>query len=696
MVDAGAELISTADIARLAGQSRATVGNWKARYPDFPVERRRNPRGPLYDRSEVVAWLEATNRLDNEAADAAALWRVADQFRGQVAPEDVLGLVLALLALRSASAADWEDLRGAAPPELNQLLGRAVSRHLPDARILLPPTDVPPHLLAAAIDALSSIRPNRVAAMADAVLEQSAKVLGSRGGEFLTPLSVRRLVVALADPVGTVYNPGSGAGQLLVEVAERGQSRGLELYGQEINQRVVAMSKINLTLHGVEAHIASGDVFFDDGFRELRADRVVSVPPWGVHLPADRLAGDPRWVWGEPGPNDGDSAWIQHCLAHLKSDGRAVIVLPKGAVFKAGRGRRILQGLIRAGLLEAVVALPAKMFARTSIPSAVFVFRAGRVELSGDPDPILMIDLDASATGSSSTLNVIDDSDIEMARSIYERWLAGEEPTEGNAGIATYEEVAENDFVLDPARYVSLRDTTPDPAAARERHGGLLVELREKSALAQRAAEEVLALGQLSPFSAEREVRLGDLLVASTATMSRGFPTQRSSPAGIPVMSVAALRSGSQPRHFANSEDLEDLSLDLALPADVLIAVEGGTVGESMMVTGDEDSFVPSQQVAIVRVIDPAVVDPWYLGAWLASEQGRDRLRRLSRGSGIQRIALKDLGSLPIPLPPMNQQAQTGRHFRALENLIHRSRTVLESADQVRDAALALTFSEVD
>ena len=40
------DLISMADIARLAGQSRATVGNWKSRNPeDFPPERGRGLAG---------------------------------------------------------------------------------------------------------------------------------------------------------------------------------------------------------------------------------------------------------------------------------------------------------------------------------------------------------------------------------------------------------------------------------------------------------------------------------------------------------------------------------------------------------------------------------------------------------------------------------------------------------------------------
>ena len=59
MAKTGVDLISMADIARLAGQSRATVGNWKSRNPDFPPERGRGPRGPLYDRAEVTSGLSS-------------------------------------------------------------------------------------------------------------------------------------------------------------------------------------------------------------------------------------------------------------------------------------------------------------------------------------------------------------------------------------------------------------------------------------------------------------------------------------------------------------------------------------------------------------------------------------------------------------------------------------------------------------
>ena len=51
MAKTGVDLISTADIARLAGQSRAAVGNWKARNPRTSRPNAAEARG---DRSTTV------------------------------------------------------------------------------------------------------------------------------------------------------------------------------------------------------------------------------------------------------------------------------------------------------------------------------------------------------------------------------------------------------------------------------------------------------------------------------------------------------------------------------------------------------------------------------------------------------------------------------------------------------------------
>jgi len=188
------------------------------------------------------------------------------------------------------------------------------------------------------------------------------------------------------------------------------------------------------------------------------------------------------------------------------------------------------------------------------------------------------------------------------------------------------------------------------------------------------------------------EVRLGDLDQALTIT--RGFPTQRAESTGdVRVMSLAALRNQAPPKAFANRDAIADLGLDLAQPGDVLVAVEGGTVGEALIVPGDIDEFVPSQQVVTLRVVDATRLDPWYLGAWLSTEPAREQLRRLARGQGIQRIPIKDLASLTVLVPPMADQREIGRRFLAFENAIRSHRSVTACLEELRDLDLVVTFA---
>jgi len=188
-------------------------------------------------------------------------------------------------------------------------------------------------------------------------------------------------------------------------------------------------------------------------------------------------------------------------------------------------------------------------------------------------------------------------------------------------------------------------------------------------------------------------IRLGDL---SDLTITRGFPTQRAVPEGdVRVMSVAMLRNDAAPKHFAERDAVADLGMDVAQPGDVLVAIEGGTVGESLVVPPGIDEFVPSQQAAMLRVSDPTVLDPWYLGAWLTTDSAREQLRRLARGLGIQRVPLKDLGSLIVQVPPLETQRKIGEQFRAFETAIQSHRAVMGCLEELRSLDLVLTFASI-
>jgi hypothetical protein len=192
-----------------------------------------------------------------------------------------------------------------------------------------------------------------------------------------------------------------------------------------------------------------------------------------------------------------------------------------------------------------------------------------------------------------------------------------------------------------------------------------------------------------------QDVRLADL--GHAVAITKGFPTQRALPKGdVPVMSIAGLRNQSAPRHFANLVDIEDLRVDLGRQGDVLVSVEGGTVGETLIVQPDCGDFVPSQQVATMRVVDTSALDPWYLGACLCTEVAREQLERLARGMGIQRIAMKELSFLSIRVPSLEEQQEIGRRFIAFERAIRSHRSVTACLEDLRDADLVVTFARTN
>lgn len=190
------------------------------------------------------------------------------------------------------------------------------------------------------------------------------------------------------------------------------------------------------------------------------------------------------------------------------------------------------------------------------------------------------------------------------------------------------------------------------------------------------------------------EIRLADL-VPDHVKVTRGFPTQRGVAEGdLPVMSIAALRSGSTAKHFADHDDLADLRLDVAKPGDILVAIEGGTIGETMVVPDSREEFVPSQQAATLRILDVERIDPWYLGAWLSTDIAGEQLRRLARGSGIQRIAMKDLSSLTLSVPSLEDQREIGARFRAFDSSIRAHRSITAALEQLLEVDLAVTFAD--
>ena len=493
------DLISMAEIAKLADQSRSTVGNWKARQSDFPTERGKSSRGPLYDRNEVIEWLTKTGRIAATRGADELAWRLMDILRGTLRSDDALDLALLSLGVKmAASPQTWTTLVNTPVDQIGITLDRSIHELLPfvselyDSQLRDASSDT--QRLVSLLDSYDT-QGGRARALLDSLLALLTKSTGGMDAEHSSPTSLRHLLVKLAVPSGTVYNPGTGLGQLLVDAAAFDGS-DLTLVGQEVNRRAWELGTLNLNLRGIDADYQCGDIFGEDAFPGLLADYVLTVPPFNTQIPVlDHLQDDPRWLFGEPGPMDGNVAWIQHCLHHLAQNGRAFLVMPQRVLFEGGRSGRIRQRIIKADLLDAVISLPGGLFSTTSIPTVLLVFERARRHAGAPstPGPVLMIDASDLGEKRGRAESVLPEHSIERIYDIYHSWRDGEEPVPDEcSAVATFNAIVNNDFVVDPRRYVSGPISFVDEKSLFARKAELQKTLEDAMRAAALADEKLL------------------------------------------------------------------------------------------------------------------------------------------------------------------------------------------------------------
>jgi type I restriction enzyme M protein len=253
-------------------------------------------------------------------------------------------------------------------------------------------------------------------------------------GEHWTPRDAVRLMTRLmfepiADkiPSGTylLYDGAMGTGGMLTvaeetlkEITEkRGKQVKTHLYGQEINSETYAIAKADLILKGegeAADNIVGGpewSTLSNDAFASREFDFMLSNPPYGKSWKTDqdRMGGsknirDPRFLVEHASDpeyslvtrsSDGQMMFMANLIAKMKHKtelGSRIAEIHNGSSLftgDAGQGEsNIRRWIIENDWLEAIVALPLKMFYNTGIATYIWVLtnrkderRKGKVQL---------------------------------------------------------------------------------------------------------------------------------------------------------------------------------------------------------------------------------------------------------------------------------------------------------------------------
>ena len=300
-------------------------------------------------------------------------------------------------------------------------------------------------------------------------LGKFAEQEGKNAGEFYTPSCVVRTLVEVIKPFnGRVYDPCCGSGGMFVQSAEFvkahiGNVNNLSVYGQDSNPTTWKLCRMNLAIHSVEADLGKSyaDTFFNDMHPTMKADYIMANPPfnlsdWG----ADRLSDDVRWKYGLPPSGNANFAWMQHMIYHMNAKGRIGMVLANGSLSSQSGGEgEIRKAIIKDDLVEGIVAMPPQLFYSTQIPVSLWFLNRAKKQ----PGKTLFVDARNMGTMISRRLREMTDEDIARIANAFIAFENGNIENEAGFCAAVYtEDIAKQDFILTPGRYVGLAEQEDD------------------------------------------------------------------------------------------------------------------------------------------------------------------------------------------------------------------------------------------
>ena len=476
-----------------------------------------------------------------------AIWRAADKLRGNLNASEYEGVVLGLIFLKYISDkfeakfkelsedeyADVEDKdeyeadgvffvpqdarwsvisQAAHTPQIGKVIDdalEAIERENTKLKGVLPSNYARPELdkrrLGDVVDLFTNIHmlasgdeKDLLGRVYEYCLQKFASMEGKNAGEFYTPSCIVRTIVEILQPyAGRVYDPCCGSGGMFVQSAKFIQNHqkdinNISVYGQEANPSTWKMAHMNVAIRGLEANLGKSyaDTFFDDQHPTLKADFIMANPPfnlsdWG----ADKLEKDPRWKFGLPPAGNANFAWMQHMIHHLSPTGRIGLVLANGALSSQTGGEGVIrQKIVEADLVEGIIALPSQLFYSTGIPVSLWFLSRNKQQAG----KVLFIDARNMGTMVTRSVRELMQDDITKIASTFEAFRNGTlEDEKGFCAVKTLQDIAAQDFILTPGRYVGIAEQEDDGEPFAEKMSRLTSELSGLFAESHRLEDEI-------------------------------------------------------------------------------------------------------------------------------------------------------------------------------------------------------------
>lgn len=670
------QLVTTTQIATLAGVALSTVSNWRVRSSSFPSPAGGNESRPLFDLREIREWMAETGKEVKTPERQATAVNLLALLRGIASPAEYLGLMLPILCLALSEKSATKTVRSRAMTgellrrelqeanarlmAVNSQVGRAVEESLAS----LSGKD------ATLLEIWNNIWDQDLEALEEELFKSARKA--ARQTSYLgDSRDLAELLVGLAgDEIGTFADLACGFGEVLSVAAAL--PTVTRLAGRDIDSAALAVTACRMFLRDRSADLRIEDALGNLGTGAF--DKVVLSPPLSARHPDGRHYPPASFPFGLPKDGALDLGWPQIAIDRLRSDGTAVVVVPSNALFEAGATREIRQRLLSFGTIEAVIGLPQGAHYGTGMPSAVFVLR--KPGQARRKDEVFMSEVAVDRRGGLQGIDrVITDFNL---------WLTGYlQPNAHSVGVPVVSLLAP-EASLNPAYWLAMEQPA-NVAGILNEYETAVTETRIALDAMSGQRSEPAKLTHAAPYTPTNLMALG-------VKIHRGTSVRDKVPGDAghgdePVLTAEGVNGLAESTHYVDEADAPAKALRTE-SGDVALIVHKGRLFSGVC---ESAGMLVDAGVTILRV-DPSVVDPYFLAAAVLSAANQSVL--------VGNVSIRiDAERLRVPDVPMEQQRNMGAAYRETLHLRYRidaasaAQTDLEMAVSGAIASGCIEFS---
>jgi len=454
-----------------------------------------------------------------------------------------------------------------------------------------------------AIQTIRSAYENKVINYSEVLNNITVKNKETSESVLSKPLTILMVALAGIEPGNSVYCPFDKSFWL----ARASSQKSNKIYSETLTETQMP-DLLNLLEGTTIAHragnIISTPSWVEDGHLML-FDFSLANPPWGYKYPKEIIDWFDRFPFKT---YYGEALQIWHVLAQTKK--RAVIIVPHSILARTSGGEKdFKKQLIEDGLIEAIIDLPKEILPQTSARFALLV-------LNKEPSSeVLFID----------ATKPIYDAEIDLIIRTFQNRASGT-----MSYLATREECRKNNFNLLVNRYV----------------------MSDKQQAIQHflAKQKTISLGEIAELIRPQAVR--DKKQTEGKTEYREVMVNDLPDTGYITDTKRTVLVSEKNRARAAQQQL--------VANDILISIKGtiGKIGLLPESITDDKQWLAGQSLQIVRCKENCeLISPIVLYMYLKSPIAQSLLE--SRASGvISMVQVRDIKSLPVPIPSIEEQHQ--------------------------------------